>query len=108
MTENQNEKPQFPNNNANPTMPQDTEFAEEQNFSANPTQTVNNQPEQKSQDAMETKERGGNHNPQGANQYTSGRVDDRGRKEDGNDREEKKRGANQYTSGRNDDRGRKE
>lgn len=25
--------------------------------------------------------RGGNHNPKGANQYTSGRVDDRGRKE---------------------------
>jgi hypothetical protein len=26
-------------------------------------------------------QRGGNHNPAGANQYTSGRVDDRGRKE---------------------------
>jgi len=29
----------------------------------------------------ETKDaRGGNHNPEGANQYTTGRVDDRGRK----------------------------
>jgi hypothetical protein len=38
----------------------------------------------------ETKQRGGNHNPEGANQYTSGRVDDRGRKEEQKTAEETK------------------
>lgn len=69
-----------------------------------------NQEQQKgdeNQEQMERKERGGNHNPQGANQYTEGRVDDRGRKQD-EEHETKERGANQYTEGRNDDRGRKE
>ena len=59
--------------------PQDTEFAEEQR-PVDPYTTG----EQK--DA-----RGGNHNPEGANQYTTGRHDDRGRKEDDNQRENKGR-----------------
>jgi hypothetical protein len=68
-----------------------------------------NENEEKKADDFEQKDaRGGNHNPNGANQYTSGRHDDRGRKEASNPEESKKRGANQYTSGRNDDRGRKE
>jgi hypothetical protein len=38
--------------------------------------------EQKAKVQHETKDkRGGNHNPTGANQYTTGRNDDRGRKE---------------------------
>lgn len=85
--------------------PQDTEFAEEQR-PVDPYTTG-----QKSDNDMSTKDaRGGNHNPEGANQYTSGRHDDRGRKEDDNQEnlETKQRGANQYTQGRNDDRGRKE
>jgi hypothetical protein len=64
---------------------------------------------------MEQKDaRGGNHNPEGANQYTSGRVDDRGRKEalehetKGAEQHNGQPHANQYTQGRNDDRGRKE
>lgn len=61
-----------------PNQPQqDTEFAEDQAPEVNPS-------EQK--DA-----RGGNHNPEGANQYTSGRVDDRGRKADQQQRENKGR-----------------
>ena len=59
--------------------------------------------------------RGGNHNPKGANQYTSGRVDDRGRKgkeggmeTKGAEQNNGNKHANQYTEGRNDDRGRKE
>lgn len=37
-----------------------------------------------SKENKEQDQRGGNHNPEGANQYTTGRVDDRGRKEDPN------------------------
>jgi hypothetical protein len=87
--------PKNPNENQENVKPQDIEFAEE-NTPMEPT------PEGQ-KDA-----RGGNHNPEGANQYTTGRHDDRGRKEDGNRKETKARGANQYTEGRNDDRGRKE
>jgi hypothetical protein len=60
--------------------PMDTEFAEETNPQRNltPNETVNNHPERK--EAEEREEKKAN-NPRGANQYTSGRVDDRGRKE---------------------------
>lgn len=72
MSKNENER-------VNPN--QDTEFAEENNPSIvpNPTQNPNNQAEVK-EDENVREEKGGN-NPKGANQYTSGRVDDRGRKE---------------------------
>jgi hypothetical protein len=55
------------------TQPQETEVTTATTDGSKPM-------EQKAKVAHETKERGGNHNPKGANQYTSGRVDDRGRK----------------------------
>jgi hypothetical protein len=75
----------------NPAMkPYNQEFAEEthlnpeqvQQAQQNPANNFTGEAEQKSAGAPEeTKDsRGGNHNPKGANQYTSGRVDDRGRK----------------------------
>jgi hypothetical protein len=69
------------NPNEKPNIQQDTEFAEETNPArvVDPNQTVANEPEQK-EDERAREEKGGN-NPRGANQYTSGRVDDRGRKE---------------------------
>lgn len=72
----------------NPNEPnQDTEFSEEQT-PVDPYTTG----QQKDNDVAEKKDaRGGNHNPEGANQYTSGRHDDRGRKEDDNQRENKGR-----------------
>jgi hypothetical protein len=70
--------------------PNDTEFAQENPAVANPlAQQLQAQNEEDSEFAsemetgapMETKDaRGGNHNPEGASGYTSGRVDDRGRK----------------------------
>ena len=70
---------------------QDTEFAREPLEVNQPNDTefateiggdVPNKPmEQKAKVSHETKDkRGGNHNPTGANQYTTGRNDDRGRK----------------------------
>jgi hypothetical protein len=73
--------------------PNDTEFAQENANFANPLAT-NNIEAQNSEDAEFAQEhglsgapegtkdaRGGNNNPEGASGYTSGRVDDRGRKE---------------------------
>jgi|tagenome__1003787_1003787.scaffolds.fasta_scaffold20919771_5 hypothetical protein len=79
MTENntpqQDQQPKEPTKITQPPQ-QDTEFATE----TNPNPNEPNQPEQKAKVAHETKQRGGNHNPTGANQYTTGRNDDRGRK----------------------------
>lgn len=71
--------------------PNDTEFAQENPNFNNPLATNNLQAEQKSkEDDHETKDaRGGNHNPNGASGYTSGRVDDRGRKSDKDEMEKK-------------------
>ena len=79
MTENKNpQQDQQPKEPVEVPQPvQDTEFSTETN--PNPNQP---QMEQKAKVSHETKDkRGGNHNPTGANQYTSGRNDDRGRKE---------------------------
>jgi hypothetical protein len=67
--------------------PQDTEFAEEQT----PVDPYTTGEKKQAQDFENKDARGGNHNPEGANQYTSGRHDDRGRKEDDNQRENKGR-----------------
>lgn len=64
--------------------PNDAEFAMENPNFSNPLATNNLQPEDEEKSDKndhETKDaRGGNHNPEGASGYTSGRVDDRGRK----------------------------
>ena len=66
-----------PKNNGNTDF--STEFAAEQaDMAAQAQQGEDQQP--KGAPSEEKDARGGNHNPKGANQYTSGRVDDRGRK----------------------------
>jgi len=89
--------------------PQETQFGQEFGQEFEGTSQESGYPNEQ-KDA-----RGGNHNPKGANQYTSGRVDDRGRKgkeggmeTKGAEQNNGNKHANQYTEGRNDDRGRKE
>ena len=108
-TNNQNQNPYQPA--PNPYQPQaqpnpnagnyGTEFAEEQNApnafetefanEQNPLNNATNQAEHKSaQKEMEKKDaRGGNHNPEGASGFTSGRVDDKGKKSKKDDMEKK-------------------
>ena len=57
--------------------PQETQFGQE--FSEEVGVTDVNT-EESGYPSEQKDARGGNHNPKGANQYTSGRVDDRGRK----------------------------
>lgn len=81
----------MPKNPNQPNQNQDTEFAEDQTPVTDVPENQNFEEQKKAQDFENKDARGGNHNPEGANQYTSGRVDDRGRKEDDNQRENKGR-----------------
>lgn len=92
--------------------PNDTEFAQENANFNNPLAT-NNIQAQNSEDTEFAQEnglsgapeehkdaRGGNHNPEGASGYTSGRVDDRGRKSAKGKMERKEADPRQADEGR--------
>lgn len=74
-----------PENDQQPINPnQEPQREENEEFVRTPTSDATDpRPAgQKAKVTHETKDkRGGNHNPNGANQYTTGRNDDRGRKE---------------------------